>query len=581
MQPYLMHAQDLRVELGHTLIVRDVTLGIRDREILTIIGQIEGHQVLPETVKTTKYEHVMPLLAAATPRAVWLEADTAALAEAGILRGGDVMKHLEGCPQALLLAVTLGPGVDAQIRRAGVGDIAAGVASDALGSALAEQLSREGHEITIVDRSGTPLQRTVEDLDILSVEGNGATYATQIEAGVDEADLVIAVTAQDELNLLCCLVAKKIGARHTIARVRNPEYAGELSLISDDLGLSLSVNPELICATEMARTLRTPSAIKTDTFFGGKVELLKFQLPADSPLSGKTLMELPSVTKAKVLVCAVERGEQEIHIPSGGFRLQSGDRISFVASYGGAQQFFRQMKLAAGRVRSVMLIGGGRIAYYLARQLIEAGLDVKILESDQARCEELSVALPKAEILCGDGTNEAFLRKCGIETTDAVAALTGIDEENVLIGMYIRKTWPKIKVITKVNRTSFQSIIDSMDLGSVFNPRNSASNLICRYVRAMQNSESSSQIETLYKLVGGKAEALEFRVSEGSKLCGVPLQELRLRENLLIGCIGRGGKILIPSGQDTIEPGDSVIVVTCSAGLGKLEDILARGPGHE
>ena len=266
---------------------------------------------------------------------------------------------------------------------------------------------------------------------------------------------------------------------------------------------------------------------------------------------------------------------------SGGFRLQSGDRISFVASYGGAQQFFRQMKLAAGRVRSVMLIGGGRIAYYLARQLIEAGLDVKILESDQARCEELSVALPKAEILCGDGTNEAFLRKCGIETTDAVAALTGIDEENVLIGMYIRKTWPKIKVITKVNRTSFQSIIDSMDLGSVFNPRNSASNLICRYVRAMQNSESSSQIETLYKLVGGKAEALEFRVSEGSKLCGVPLQELRLRENLLIGCIGRGGQIIIPSGQDTIEPGDSVIVVTCSAGLGRLEDILARGPGHE
>ena len=261
--------------------------------------------------------------------------------------------------------------------------------------------------------------------------------------------------------------------------------------------------------------------------------------------------------------------------------LQAGDRISFVASYAGAQQFFRQMKLAAGRVRSAMLIGGGRIAYYLAKQLVEAGLDVKIIESDPARCEELSVLLHKAEILCGDGTNEAFLRKCGIETTGAVAALTGIDEENVLIGMYIRKTWPKVKVITKVNRTSFQSIIDSMDLGSVFNPRNSASNLICRYVRAMQNSESSSQIETLYKLVGGKAEALEFRVSEGSKLCGVPLQELKLRENLLIGCIGRGGQIIIPSGQDTIEPGDSVIVVTCSAGLGRLEDILARGPGHE
>ncbi len=245
-----------------------------------------------------------------------------------------------------------------------------------IGSALAEQLSREGHEITIVDRSGAPLQRTVEDLDILSIEGNGATYATQLEAGVDEAELVIAVTAQDELNLLCCLVAKKIGAKHTIARVRNPEYAGELSLISDDLGLSLSVNPELICATEMARTLRIPSAIKTDTFFGGKVELLKFQLPADSPLAGRTLMELPGITRAKVLICAVERGEQEIHIPSGSFRLQAGDRISFVASYAGAQQFFRQMKLAAGRVRSAMLIGGGRIAYYLAKLVVEAGLDV-------------------------------------------------------------------------------------------------------------------------------------------------------------------------------------------------------------
>ena len=443
-----------------------------------------------------------------------------------------------------------------------------------IGSALAEQLSREGHEITIVDRSGTPLQRTVEDLDILSVEGNGATYATQIEAGVDEADLVIAVTAQDELNLLCCLVAKKIGARHTIARVRNPEYAGELSLISDDLGLSLSVNPELICATEMARTLRTPSAIKTDTFFGGKVELLKFQLPADSPLAGRTLMELPSITKAKVLICAVERGEQEIHIPSGSFRLQAGDRISFVASYAGAQQFFRQMKLAAGRVRSAMLIGGGRIAYYLAKQLVEAGLDVKIIESDPARCEELSVLLHKAEILCGDGTNEAFLRKCGIETTGAVAALTGIDEENVLIGMYIRKTWPKVKVITKVNRTSFQSIIDSMDLGSVFNPRNSASNLICRYVRAMQNSESSSQIETLYKLVGGKAEALEFRVRESSRCIGVPLKDMPIKDDVLVGAIIRGGACIIPGGDDVIKAHDSVIVVTTMNGLHELDKIL-------
>ena len=442
-----------------------------------------------------------------------------------------------------------------------------------IGSALAEQLSREGHEITIVDRSGTPLQRTVEDLDILSVEGNGATYATQIEAGVDEADLVIAVTAQDELNLLCCLIAKKIGARHTIARVRNPEYAGELSLISDDLGLSLSVNPELICATEMARTLRTPSAIKTDTFFGGKVELLKFQLPADSPLSGKTLMELPSVTKAKVLVCAVERGEQEIHIPSGGFRLQSGDRISFVASYGGAQQFFRQMKLAAGRVRSVMLIGGGRIAYYLARQLIEAGLDVKILESDQARCEELSIALPKAEILCGDGTNEAFLRKCGIETTDAVAALTGIDEENILLTLHAKEV-SKAKVITKINRINFHGVINRLELGSVIYPKYIVAEAIIAYVRALTASKDSSNVETLYHLFDYRTEAIEFHIKGESDLTNKPLKDLRVKDNVLIGCINRDGHIIIPGGNDCIKPNDSVIIVTTHTGFDDIREIL-------
>ena len=378
-----------------------------------------------------------------------------------------------------------------------------------IGSTLAEQLSREGHEITIIDRSGEPLQQTSEDLDILCVEGNGATYATQMEAGVDSADLLIAVTMSDELNLLCCLVAKKIGARHTIARVRNPEYSGELSLISDDLGLSLSVNPELLCATEIARTLRIPSAIKTDTFANGHVELLKVQIPQDSLIAGKTLMELPSLVKAKILICAVERGEQEVYIPSGSFRLEAGDRISFVASIRDAQAFFHQIKLASSRVRTV---------------------------------------------------------------------LTGIDEENVLMGLYVRKTFPKVKVITKINRYSFQSIIETMDLGSVFNPRFSTSNVICRYARSMQNSLGSN-VETLYKLVGGKAEALEFRVAEGSAVCGIPLQTLRLRQNLLIGCINRAGKILIPSGQDTIEPGDTVVVVTSVTGLNELDDILEKRRG--
>lgn len=448
-----------------------------------------------------------------------------------------------------------------------------------IGSTLAEQLSREGHDITIIDRSPTPLQQTTEDLDILCVEGNGATYATQLEAGVDSADLLIAVTASDELNLLCCLVAKKAGARHTIARVRNPEYDGELSLITDDLGLSLSVNPELTCAKEMARSLRVASAIKADSFAGGRVELLQVQIPADSILVGKALMELPALTSnAKVLIGAVERSGQGVFIPSGTFRLEAGDRISLIATPRNAQVFFRRTKLPATPVRQVMIVGGGRIAYYLARELLESGTNVKIVDTDYARCEELADLLPKASVLCGDGTNEAFLRESGIAETDAFAALTGIDEENLLMGLYVRKTFPRAKVVTKINRNSFQNIIGTMDIGSTFNPRHSASNQICRYVRAMQNSVGS-KVETLYKLLDGRVEALEFRVAENADFCGIPLSQLRLRSNLLIGSIMRGGKVLIPNGQDTLEPNDSVIVITTVTGLSDLRDILEKRKG--
>ena len=307
-------------------------------------------------------------------------------------------------------------------------------------------------------------------------------------------------------------------------------------------------------------------------------ELSRFS-PAEAVLSAGAYDngELVEYLRDK-LSCAVERGEQGIYIPSGSFRLEAGDRISFVASIRDAQAFFHQIKLAVSRVRTVMIVGGGHIAYYLAKQLTDLGMGVKIIEVNYERCLQLSTLLPKAEILHGDGTNEGFLRECGIAQTDAFAALTGIDEENVLMGLYVRKTFPKVKVITKINRYSFQSIIETMDLGSVFNPRFSTSNVICRYARSMQNSLGSN-VETLYKLVGGKAEALEFRVAEGSAVCGIPLQTLRLRKNLLIGCINRAGKILIPSGQDTIEPGDTVVVVTSVTGLNELDDILDKRRG--
>ena len=443
-----------------------------------------------------------------------------------------------------------------------------------IGRKLAEQLCKENHDITVIDQQSDRLEETSEELDILCVEGNGATAATQLEAGVDTADLMIACTSEDELNLLCCLVAKKLGAKHTIARVRTPEYDSELSLIWDDLGLSLSVNPELQCAEEMARSLRTPSAIKTDTFAGGNVELLMFQLPADSALVGKTLMDLPSLIRSKVLVCTVERGENEVYIPSGSFRLEAGDRICFVASRKDAQGFFRQMGLFSGRIRSALIVGGGRIAYYLARLLLDSGLSVTIIESDYARCEQLSDLLPKATVLHGDGTNEDFLGEAGLASVDTFAALTGMDEENILMGLFVRRKYPRTKVVTKVNRSSYESILNTMDVGSIYNPRITTSNLICRYARSMENSLSSSKIETLYKLCGGRVEALEFRVAEGSPVCGQELMKLPVKKNILIGCITRAGKVIIPSGHDTIEPGDSVIVVTTVTGLAELDDIL-------
>jgi len=442
-----------------------------------------------------------------------------------------------------------------------------------IGSVLAEQLSGERHAVTLIDRNSETLEQSNTDLDVMVVEGDGASRAVQLEAGVEEADLVIACTGEDELNLLCCLVAKKLGARHTIARVRNPMYVEELDLIKDDLGLSMTINPEAECATEMARVLRLPSALEIDTFAKGKVEILKLSIAEDSPLDGLALMDLGKF-KAKVLICAVERGEQEVYIPSGGFRLQAGDKISIVARPVEAIRFFRQIGVARNKVRQSMIIGGGRIGFYLAKELLAAGMDVKIIERDYETCEELSQKLPEATVLHGDGTDQRLLMEEGIEHMDAIVALTGIDEENIIISLYAGRT-TEAKVITKVNRDSYQQIVRQLDLGSVFYPRRICADNVVRYVRAMQDSDAYASMETLCKIANGKVEALEFRVTRASSYCGTPLQSLNLRDNLLIGCISRDGRIITPRGSDTIEVGDSVIVVTTHSGIATLDDIFA------
>lgn len=450
------------------------------------------------------------------------------------------------------------------------------VGAGKVGNTVAEKLCREEHDVTMIDIREERLTQIGDRYDIMTVTGNGSTYEVQMEAGVNSADLLIATTSSDELNLLCCLIAKKNGAQNTIARVRNPEFSREINLIKDDLGLSMVFNPEMATAVEMSRILRLPSAIKIDSFAKGRVELLKISIAADSLLVGKTLIDLGKLGH-NVLVCAVERGEEDVYIPSGSFCLQAGDRISIVAKPKEAQAFFKHIGILSSPVRRVMLIGGSRIAVYLAGIMLEFGAAVKIIDSNPEVCERLAERLPRASVILGDGTDNQLLMEEGIGQMDAFASLTGLDEENILMSMYAARM-SKGKIITKVARRSFGEIVSSLGLSSVFYPCTIAAEGICRYVRALQNSYGSN-VETLYQIVDGKAEALEFRVTAESKVCHIPLQELKLRRDLLIGSINRNGRIITPRGNDMIEAGDTVVVVTTNTGLKDLDDILDKRRG--
>lgn len=442
-----------------------------------------------------------------------------------------------------------------------------------VGQALTGRLAEEGHDLVVIDSSPEALRTSVEVHDVMGISGNGASYAVQKEAGVEDADLLIAATSGDELNLLCCLVAKKLGAQHTIARVRNPDYADQLVMMREDLGLSMTVNPEMAAATEIARMLRFPSALKLDSFARGMVELVEIKVKEGSPLLGQALYTLSSHLGIRILICAVRRGE-EVYIPTGSFVLQQGDKISITATPSEMDSLFRKLGIYRHKIHRVMVVGGGRIAYYLAKQLLKLGMSVKIIEKDAARCELLSEALPKARIILGDGSDRELLEEEGIEEMDALVALTGMDEENIIISMYAG-TLELGKVVTKINRMSFQEILDSAGIESVISPKGITVNQIVRYVRAMQNSQGSN-VETLHRIVGGRVEALEFNVTADPEVTGIPLKDLRTRQNLLIAGILRGRTIIYPGGNDTIEPGDSVIVVTTGHQLKDLRDILER-----
>ncbi len=440
-----------------------------------------------------------------------------------------------------------------------------------VGSTLAEQLSKEGHNITAIDIDAHRVETVANQYDVMGVVGNGASFSVQNEAGIGEADLMIAVTASDELNMLSCLIAKKAGGCSTIARVRNPIYNKEIAFIKEELGLSMVINPEYAAACEIARLLKFPSAIKVDSFAKGRVELLKCKINEGSVLHGRPLTYLSSGLHCEVLICAVQRGE-EVFIPDGNFELQEKDVISMVASSRKANEFFKKIGMTTNRIKTCMIIGGGETTYYLAKQLLPMGIRIKIIEQSKERCNELSELLPQAMIIHGDGTERNLLQEEGLPKIHSFVSWTSMDEENIMLSLYA-KSISGAKTITKVHRLDYDKIIDSLDLGSVLYPKNITAEYILQYVRAMQNSIGSN-VETLYRLIEGKVEALEFRVNEESRLVGVPLKELQLKENLLIACINRKGIVITPGGQDSIQLGDTVVVVTTNQGFNDLKDIL-------
>ena len=440
-----------------------------------------------------------------------------------------------------------------------------------VGTTLAEQLNRENHDITLIDCDSEALQSISDSTDVMSVTGNGAVYQVQMEAGIKEADLLIATTNSDELNMLCCLIAKKAGNCHTIARIRNPEYSAEINYIREELNLSLAINPELAAAREIARLLRFPNAIKIELFAKGRTELLKFLIPKDSILDRMKVMDVVSRLKSNVLICAVERGD-DVVIPDGNFEMKGGDKISFIAPHAECADFFRKAGIENNTVNSAMFVGGGKLTVYLAKALADTKIKIKIIEQDEERCRILSELLPHAMIIHGDGSDQKLLLEEGIRQTEAFASLTGFDEENILLSLYAASQ-SRAKLITKVNKIAFENVINALNLGSVIYPKMLTADIILQYVRAMQNSMGSN-IETLYKIVADKAEALEFRVRGDSPVLGIPLEKLRTRNNLLVACINRNGRIIMPRGKDTLEAGDTVIIVTTHTGLNDLKDIL-------
>lgn len=441
-----------------------------------------------------------------------------------------------------------------------------------MGRSIAEQLNSEGHSITVIDEREDVFDKLGDTQNIMALQGNGATYSVLKEADVEHCDLLIAVTAADELNLYTCLLAKNAGVSSTIARVRNPEYINDVNIVKEDLKLSMVINPEYTCAREIARLVKFPGAVTMSSFGGGKIDIIKIRLTEDSALADKKVVDCASVLKGGIRLSFIERGG-EFYIPNGEFVLKAGDMVSFAAPSAAAAKLLRSLGHISNKGRYVMILGGSKIGFYLAKILHEAGISVKIIDINTERCEVLSEDLSGVMIINADAMDEDILMSEGIESADGIVCLMNTDEENLLASLYAKQVNSKAKVVTELGNLKFSTVVDHLPLDSIIRPKQLTGEFIIRYVRGMQNTVGNN-VETMYKLGGGKAEALEFRVRENSPLTSTPIAKLNLKDNLQIASIMRDGEVILPGGSDTIEVGDSVIVVTKHQGLSDLKDIL-------
>jgi trk system potassium uptake protein TrkA len=440
-----------------------------------------------------------------------------------------------------------------------------------IGHTILKSIDRVSHTITVIDEDKEKIESVIEHYDVFGVVGNGASREIQQEAGVSSADLVIVLTKSDELNIYACLVAKNIGAKNTIARVRNPEYRGQIMDMQDSLGISMIVNPEMDTAREIFHLINLPSIAQIERFAKGRALLVEIEVESGNMLIGETLISLGRSLKTKVLICAVQRGK-DVVIPTGNFEIKEGDRIYFTADANSLAAFLTEINLVRSPLKSVMIVGGDKVGFYLADMLSSKRYKIKLIENDKKRAEELATILPKITVIEGNGTQHELLIEEGIEAMDAFVALTNIDEENMIVSMFANKMRVK-KTITQIKNDSLYAMLDELAIKNNVSPTNIVANRILSYIRALDNSRGSNVL-TLYRLVNNQVEALEFAVKKQSKLLCKPLKDLTLKSECLIACIIRGEQVIIPNGSSTIELGDNVVVVTTHKNFDDLSDIF-------